>query len=173
MTLATQTARGKLGKLAAFLSPSCDASTSKTTLTVICVYVQPQLMGCTEHPFPTFLPCTPTLLRQFRSPSGAQDLSPACLPCFSISSPGTASKPDWETLVAVSQHRAGEMPGGLVIHHHADGCHQRGRAGGDAQFRAHRCPLLLQAQPCWGQAVACCPGEGAASFEGNNSTNND
>lgn len=108
-------------------------------------------MGCAEQPFQPFCLAHRLCFERVRSPSGAQDLSPACLLCFSISSAGTASKPDWETLVAVSQRQAGEMPRGLVTAIHMDGCHQCGRPGGDAQFRAHRCPLLLQPQPCWGR----------------------
>ncbi|KAK2517767.1 hypothetical protein Q9233_012926 [Columba guinea] len=80
------------------------------------------------------------LLVQVRSHSRAQDLSPACLLCFSISS-GTT--PDWEMLVALSQHWTGKVPHGLVTHCHPGSCRQRGHPSGDVQFRAHGCPLLL------------------------------
>lgn len=52
---------------------------------------------------------------------------------------------------AVSQHRAGKAPCGLLTHCHMDGCRQPGYPSGDAQFGAHRCPSLLWYQPHWHQ----------------------
>lgn len=72
---------------------------------------------------------------------------------------------------AVSQHRAGKVPCGLLTHCHMDGCHQRGCPSGEAPFGAHWCPSLLWDQPHWHQPEARCPGEAMASFESNSSTN--